>query len=90
MLFLFCELRPMDTRKVVVLGAVVLPTSLIVAFAVGLRECLTVGEFFLIDDVMHREAFELTVVAFCSGVFLVPWVSRFSITVKSPSLPGSG
>ncbi len=40
------------------------------AFIVAGEQYFTIGEFFTLRDILHHEVFELTVIAFGTGVFI--------------------
>ena len=58
-----------STRRVVILGAVILAICIMAAFIVLAEQYSLIGQLFQVRDILHHEVFALTVIAFGLGVF---------------------
>lgn len=58
-----------STRRVVIIGVVILAICVMAAFIMLMEQYATIGAFFQLRDVLHHEVFALTVTAFGVGVF---------------------
>lgn len=58
-----------STRRVVIVGVVILAICAMAAFIILFEQYATIGAFFQLRDILHHEVFAVTVVAFGVGVF---------------------
>ena len=59
-----------NTYRIVLIGLVTLLITAMAALIFGFEQYLTIGQFFQLRDILHHEAFMVSVLAFGSGVFL--------------------
>ncbi len=85
MALVFGQACYLGSRKVLVIGTVVLLICVVAALMIAFEEYFTVGEFFSLNDIRHHEAVEVTILAFGIGVFVA--ATGFTLHHSSQTAP---
>lgn len=65
-----CRPSYIGGRRILLLGLVVLLTCVMAALVAAFAQYFTTGVFFSLEQILHHETFEVTIIAFGCGVFI--------------------